>query len=112
MFRLADVMRRHGDDYLAYYGDAVLPSHTRALQAIARCRTGALGGHLALCNDCGRVHLLYHSCGHRACPQCGQDATDRWLDCQRQLLLPVRTSISSSRCPQSCAGWFAATSAS
>ena len=89
MLRLADVIRRHGDDYLARYGDAVLPSHTRALFAIARCRTGALGGHLAQCNDCGGVHLLYHSCCHRACPQCGHDATHRWLDRQRQLLLPV-----------------------
>ena len=89
MLRLADVIRRHGDDYLARYGDAVLPSHTRALFAIARCRTGALGGHLAQCNDCGAVHLLYHSCCHRACPQCGHDATHRWLDRQRQLLLLV-----------------------
>lgn len=86
---LADVIRRHGQDYLAQHGSAVPHGHVRALKAISRCRTGALGGHLAECTACGREHLLYHSCHHRACPQCGQDATRRWLERQRALLLPV-----------------------
>lgn len=89
MLSLADVVRRHGQGYLARYGRAVLPSHVRALRAISRCRTAALGGHLAECTVCGRTHLLYHSCGHRACPRCGHDATSRWLLRQHDLLLPV-----------------------
>jgi ribosomal protein L37E len=90
MPRLADVVRRHAARYLARYGDAVLPSHLRALRAISLCRTPALGGHSALCTRCGHEHLLYHSCRNRACPQCGHDATERWLDHQRELLLPVQ----------------------
>ena len=89
MLRLADVVRRHAAGYLARFGDAVLPSHVRALRAIALCRTPALGGHTARCTQCGHEHLLYHSCRHRACPQCGHDATERWLGHQRDLLLPV-----------------------
>lgn len=89
MLRIADVLRRHGEDYLRRYGDAVLPSHARAIQALTLCRTGALGGHVADCPDCHREHLFFHSCGHRACPQCGHDATTRWLARQRDLLLPV-----------------------
>ena len=89
MLRLADVLRRHGPDYLQRYGQAVLPSHVRAVEAITQCRTAALGGHLALCTQCQRTHLLYHSCRHRACPQCGHDSTTRWLAYQEQLLLPT-----------------------
>jgi hypothetical protein len=89
MLRLADVLRRHGPDYLQRHGQAVLPSHVRAVDAITQCRTAALGGHLALCTQCQRTHLLYHSCRHRACPQCGQDSTARWLAHQEQLLLPT-----------------------
>ena len=89
MLRIADVLRRHGEDYLKRYGNTVLPSHVRAIQALTLCRTGALGGHVAECSDCGREHLFLHSCGHRACPQCGHDATRRWLERQRELLLPV-----------------------
>lgn len=86
---LADVVRRHGEDYLARYGSAVPRRHVHAMRAITRCRTGALGGHLAQCTACGHEHLLFHSCHHRACPQCGHGATSRWLERQRNLLLPV-----------------------
>lgn len=89
MLRIADVIDRHGESYLRRYGDAVLPSHVRAILALSRCRTGALGGHVAECSDCHHEHLFFHSCRHRACPQCGQDATTRWLERQRALLLPV-----------------------
>jgi hypothetical protein len=89
MLLLADVVRRHGPAYLRRFGAAVLPSHVRALDDIARCRTPALGGHLAVCTHCDEEHLLYHSCRNRACPRCGHDTTARWLARQRQLLLPV-----------------------
>jgi hypothetical protein len=67
----------------------MLPSHVRALDAIARCRTPAMGGHLAECASCGCQHLVYHSCRHRACAQCGRDATVKWIARQQKLLLPV-----------------------
>ena len=87
--RLADVARRHGPGYLKRYGDAVLPSHVRALSAITQCRTPSLGAHLGECARCARRHLLYHSCRHRACPRCGFEQTEAWLARQRQLVLPV-----------------------
>lgn len=89
MSGLAAVVRQHGPSYMARYGSAMLPSHVRALEDISQCRTAALGGHLAECPQCGRTHLLYHSCRHRACPQCGTDRTEQWVERQRALLLPV-----------------------
>lgn len=86
---LTDVVRQHGPSYLARYQGRILPSHVRALHAIADCRTASLGGHVAHCTRCDEQHLLYHSCRHRACPQCGHDATERWLERQRDLLLPT-----------------------
>lgn len=87
--RLADVARRHGPAYLKRHGDAVLPSHVRALSAITHCRTPSLGAHLGECARCARRHVLYHSCRHRACPRCGYEQTETWLARQRQLVLPV-----------------------
>ncbi|MBK8943565.1 MAG: transposase zinc-binding domain-containing protein [Polyangiaceae bacterium] len=89
MLLLADVVRRHEPAYRERFGAAVLPSHPRALDDIARCRTAALGGHLAVCSHCDQEHILFHSCRNRACPRCGQDTTARWLVRQRRLLLPV-----------------------
>jgi hypothetical protein len=87
MLRLADVLRRHAPAYIERHGSRMMPGHLRAVQAILRCRTPAMGGHLAACAQCGHEHLVYHSCRHRACPQCGHDATTRWLERQRDLLL-------------------------
>jgi hypothetical protein len=89
MLGVADVVRRHGPEYLERHRDGILPSHVRAVHAIIQCRTAALGGHLGDCSHCGCVHLLYHSCRHRACPQCGHDRTRQWLARQREILLPV-----------------------
>ncbi len=89
MSTLASVVRRHGPEYLERHGASVLPSHVRATQQISICRTAALGGHLGQCESCQKQHLLYHSCGHRACPQCGTLQTTRWIARQGELLLPV-----------------------
>lgn len=89
MLRLADIVRRHGEEYRARHGARLLPSHARALFDLEHCRTARLGGHLARCTQCEAEHVLYHSCRNRACPRCGHDATARWLAGQRELLLPV-----------------------
>jgi Putative transposase/Transposase zinc-binding domain len=88
--QLADVLRRHGPSYIERYGASMLPSHLRAMRDLVRCRTPEMGGHAAECTCCGREHLLYHSCGNRACPRCGHDSTVAWIARQRKLLLPVR----------------------
>jgi hypothetical protein len=30
------------------------------------------------CTDCGEVHYIYRSCGHRFCPTCGVVNTNKW----------------------------------
>lgn len=55
----------------------------RAIWAITHCRTAALGGRAFACAKCGDVHFAFHSCNHKACPQCGHAATARWV--QREL---------------------------
>jgi len=85
---LAEVLRRHWLAYEQKYRARLLPSHRRAVAAILSCRTPARGGQLFRC-QCGKQHYVYHSCNHRACPNCGHaDATD-WLNRQRRRLLPV-----------------------
>jgi len=89
MVELADIFRRYGPDYINGFGSKMLPSHLRALQDIIACRTEQMGGHLYGCEnpDCGHVVYVYHSCGNRSCPKCGQDKTQRWLEKQHNLLL-------------------------
>ena len=85
---MAEVLRRHWPAYERKFRARLLPSHRRAVSAILCCRTPALGGQLFGC-ACGRLHFAYHSCNHRACPQCGHADATQWLERQRRRLLPV-----------------------
>lgn len=51
----------------------------RAAMMLQMCRTAAMGGH---CNSCPDGHfdeLVYNSCRHRSCPQCGWLPREQWL---------------------------------
>ena len=68
MIELADIFRTYGPAYRSKFGSKLLASHRRAMRAIERCRTPALGGHVYSCPDCGETQYLYHSCRNRHCP--------------------------------------------
>lgn len=51
----------------------------RAIWAITHCRTAVMGGRALGCKKCARIHFAWHSCNHKACPQCGGAETQRWV---------------------------------
>jgi hypothetical protein len=59
------------------------------MSAIESCRTAALGGHVAACQDCGHSHIAYNSCRNRHCPKCQGAAAKDWLAARQAELLPV-----------------------
>jgi hypothetical protein len=86
---LADVFRRFGPDYRDRAGPSLLPSHKKALDDIAACRTAACGGQLFQCPRCRRLEYSYHSCNNRHCPKCQNDQTTEWIQKQKDSLLPT-----------------------
>jgi len=64
-------------------GPPLAKAQRRALWAINHCRTAALGGRAFACEKCAETHFAFHSCNHKACPQCGRTATSKWV--QREL---------------------------
>lgn len=89
MPELADIVHRYGGAYRARFGEAILPSHRRALSDIAACRTEALGGQVFRCDTCGREEYAYHSCRNRHCPKCHTRDIKTWLVKRRAELLAV-----------------------
>lgn len=91
MSALVDWLVREASAWLdpARAGHPLTPAQRRALLAITRCRTPALGGHVYRCADCTETSFGYHSCHHRACPRCGGANTAAWTQKQTQRLLPV-----------------------
>jgi Putative transposase/Transposase zinc-binding domain len=84
---VADVVRQHGDVFLARYGSTLSGAQHRALRAIAVCRTAALGGHITQCDHCGHEAQAYNSCRHRSCPKCHGTAQAAWLAARERELL-------------------------
>jgi hypothetical protein len=72
----------------AYEKTHKLPLHVRkAAQALMRCRTAELGGHMQVCPEGHYTRHWYNSCKHRACPQCNWLQIEDWLARQKERLL-------------------------
>jgi len=84
---LADVMRLHGAQFIKQHNP--LHHHERTLNAIAKCRTAALGGHVDVCDGCGHERISYNSCRNRHCPKCQGTNRERWILDRQKDLLPV-----------------------
>jgi len=84
---LADILRDHGQPYLASHPLSAVQE--KAWRAIVACRTPLLGGHVECCDHCGVLRHVYHSCRNRHCPQCQTRAKEAWLAARRRELLPV-----------------------
>ena len=84
---VADVLRHFGQAFRDQHGASLSPARRRAMWAIERCRTAALGGHVERCSDCGHQRVSYNSCRNRCCPKCQGLARAQWLaDRQAELL--------------------------
>ena len=89
MEEVAEIFRTHGPEYLAKYGSRMPRNHLRAMRDIEQCRTPVLGGQVYVCTKCDERRYSYHSCKNRHCPKCGNDQAEKWLEEQKELLLPV-----------------------
>lgn len=82
------------------------PQQHRAIWAITHCRTAALGGHAFACKACDHIHFAYHSCNHKACPQCGALATSRWVKGQLRKLISAPYFLVTFTLPAELRGCF------
>ena len=87
---VADIVRNHGLVYRAANTGHFSLDQLKVMSAIERCRTAALGGHIARCTGCAHEHIAYNSCCNRHCPKCQAGAAKAWLAAREAELLPVR----------------------
>ena len=76
---VADIIRASGNSYFERHRSHLAWQHRKVLDAIARCRTPALGGHRDQCSRCGHQAISYNSCRNRHCPKCQGNARTKWL---------------------------------
>ena len=86
---VADIVRRTGNSFWERQQSHLAWPHRKVLDAIVRCRTAALGGHLDKCVRCGHQAISFNSCRNRHCPKCQGNARAKWLAARSAELLPV-----------------------
>jgi predicted Zn-ribbon and HTH transcriptional regulator len=86
---VADIFRALGPAWRSANAGHVSLGQLKVMSAIERCRTAALGGHVAACQDCGHTRIAYNSCRNRHCPKCQGAAAEDWLAARQAELLPV-----------------------
>jgi hypothetical protein len=86
---VADIFRECGAQYRQIHGSSMSRDQRRAMRAIEVCRTAFLGGHIDVCDCCGRERNSYNSCRNRNCPKCQSLAKAKWLEARMAELLPT-----------------------
>ena len=88
---IADIFRDHGRAWRDANRGHVSLGQLKVMSAIESCRTAALGGHVARCENgaCGHTHIAYNSCRNRHCGKCQGSAAREWLEEREAELLPV-----------------------
>ena len=85
---IADIFRAHGLAWRSANAGHISLGQLKVMSAIERCRTAALGGHVAACEKCDHTHIAYNSCRNRHCPKCQGAAAREWLAARQAELLP------------------------
>jgi hypothetical protein len=86
---VADIFRGHGAAWRRANAGHVSFGQLKVMSAIESCRTAALGGHVARCEECSHTQIAYNSCRNRHCPKCQGAAAKEWLADREAELLPV-----------------------
>ncbi len=88
MISLSSIIKTFEAEFLARYGNALLPGQRQALAAMKQCRTALSPRLQAQCSACDAQRFIPHSCGHRACPHCQHHESQQWLQRQINQLVP------------------------
>jgi Putative transposase/Transposase zinc-binding domain len=86
---VADIFRDHGAAWRDANRGHVSLAQMKVMSAIESCRTAALGGHVARCEDCAHTTIAYNSCRNRHCPKCQGAVAREWMEERQAELLPV-----------------------
>ncbi len=78
-FNVQDIFHESFSDYVNEHGPLPVEQYKIA-NAIMKCRTESMGGHINCCDHCGYEVTIYNSCRNRHCPQCQAYASAQWVE--------------------------------
>jgi len=88
---VANIFHDHGPAWREANRGHVSLEQLKVMGAIESCRTAALGGHVARCENeaCAYTTIAYNSCRNRHCPKCQGAQAREWMQAREAELLAV-----------------------
>ena len=62
----------------------------KVMKSIAECKTGAIGAHKYVCDECGYEEIAYNSCRNRHCPNCQTGKKLKWIEARKEEVLNIK----------------------
>ena len=62
----------------------------KVVHAIKECKTGAIGAHKYVCDECGYEEIAYNSCRNRHCPNCQTGKKLKWIEARKEEVLNIK----------------------
>ncbi|QGY44733.1 IS91 family transposase [Maribellus comscasis] len=88
-FTLAEYFQSWWDRYVKSPNHYITPEQYKAVAAMRACRTEALGIDHYVCEECGEISQVYHSCKNRFCPTCSWKDTMQWAEKIKEQMLDI-----------------------
>jgi hypothetical protein len=85
---LSEILAAHAETFLG--SSNLCSTQRKSYQALMKCRTSSMGGHVSQCDQCGHKQIAYNSCRDRHCPKCQYIKKIQWVDRVAATLPPVR----------------------
>jgi Transposase zinc-binding domain len=91
VLEVADIFRDFGPAWRDASRGHVSHAQLKVMSAIEACRTAALGGYVARCEneECAHTAIAYRSCCNRDCPKCQGSQALAWMEKRKAELLQV-----------------------
>ena len=68
MEKIQEILNKGIEKYIQE--NKVIGYKQKVIKAIKECKTGAMGAHKYVCDECGYEEIAYNSCRNRNCPNC------------------------------------------
>ena len=68
----------------------VIGHKKKVIKSIAECKTGKIGAHKYVCDECGYEEIAYNSCRNRHCPNCQAGKKLKWIEARKEEVLNIK----------------------
>ena len=88
MEKIQEILNKGWKPYMKK--NKVIGYKKKAITAIAECKTGAIGAHKYVCDECGYEEIAYNSCRNRHCPNCQAGKKLQWIEARKEEVLNIK----------------------